>query len=443
MSVSLIKKIHQHMPNSLARVAAPVIHRRLIDNKTFQWQYNQLIQYDTASADEIEAKQLEILRSFLITAGKKVPYYRALFIESGFNPWEMRDKGDLGVLPLLTKETVRDRRQELLNPDFSDSYSATTGGSSGKSLVIDLARESIYRERAFIYHYWSKFGFDYRTDRLATFRGAPSGNRHYRWNPLYNEVLLTPLLLNSKTVEMYSETIESFHADYLQGYPSAIAQYCLLAKTSGIRAPKTVRAIFLVSENLLDEQKRVILDYFDTPISMYYGHTERSVFAELKPGQSNVYRFNPLYGFTELIDNPDGNIVCTGFLNPRMPLVRYATDDTATPLPGGTEFAITGHRNGKAIVGRGGEALTQTSFEGIHSAILARIDGYQIIQERRGTAEFCFMSRFSATENDVKEISSELTRIFPSVRWTARQVDSFSLSDRGKFQPIISFLTHQ
>lgn len=433
MGIAMLKKLNQKMPDRIKSIFAPLIKRQLIGNPFFLEQYNLLKDADFYTIEESKSQQLELLRNCLIRAYENVPYYQEIFDKHDFSPYAFSDFKQLQNIPILEKETVQRRFSDLVDDTCMDFYEATTGGSSGVATRVSLDKASIYKERAFIYHFWNKFGYDYTKSKLATFRGIP-GAKNTKLNPLYGEIQLTPFNMSSNTIYEYVKAIDCFGAEFIQGYPSAIANFCRLAREKNLSLRKPMKAVFLISENLLEWQRAEIESYFSCPIVPFYGHTERSVFAECDNGLEQGYRFNPLYGYTEVMD--DGSIVCTGFINPRMPLIRYKLDDAAFATKE-LYFLIEGHRDGTAIIGSNGEEITQTSFEGMHVKALAKVSAYQLIQQSIGECDFLFMAEKRLSQVEIDKIAEELNCGITSLKWTPMQVETFQLTDRGKFKPII------
>jgi hypothetical protein len=69
-----------------------------------------------SSRDERDAMQLASLRALLEHAGLNVPYWRQLFRTNGFDPRQVRSVSDLEALPVLTRELVQERLDELVEP---------------------------------------------------------------------------------------------------------------------------------------------------------------------------------------------------------------------------------------------------------------------------------------------------------------------------------------
>ena len=172
MNISIIKKINEKMPYWMKRPFTRIIRERLINNSVFKKEYQELCKADVLSQKERETTQLSLLRNALNHAYNHSPFYKKVFDENDFNPNSIESVEDIKRLPILTKENLKRNLEEIVTDDITDSYVVTTGGTTGEPTKIMMDKDAIYREWAFIYHYWSKYGYDYRTSRLATFRGV-------------------------------------------------------------------------------------------------------------------------------------------------------------------------------------------------------------------------------------------------------------------------------
>ena len=435
MGIALLKKLNNSLPDSVKLLGAPFIRRQLIYNKIFQNQLNQLNEGDLYTDSQLKEYQMEKLRDILIHAYEHTIYYKKVFDKIGFDPKEFNDINEFKKIPLLTKEIIQKNYEELQSDDIKDFYLGETGGSSGEPLKLLLDKESIYREKAFIYHFWSKYGYDYKHTRIVTFRGVEFNNKISKINPLYNEMLLNPFVLSEQNVELYIKKIEDFKADYIHGYPSAIANFCRLVHKKNFSLKRKIHAVFLISENCTSEQKQLIETTLKCKTVAFYGHTERAVFAE-QEGYKKSYKFNKFYGYTEIQEHTKGNIVCTGFINRKFPLIRYAVDDEAIKVADDS-YKVKGHRNGDCLYGRNGEMVTQAALN-FHDDTFEKTCGYQIYQDKLGIAQCRVQSEYKLEEDDLRKIKNALERKSNSVLvWDVIQVSSFELTKRVKFKLII------
>lgn len=158
MGIALLKKLNTNMPDSVKNAFAPIIRGKLIYSRVFREQINELDKMDSMTYADIEKAQFGKLKITLIHAYEHTEYYKKIFDEIGFNVYGFNNPEQLKMIPVLTREQITQNLEALSADDVTDYYSATTGGSTGSPLKVYLDRDSIYKEKAFIYHFWSKYG---------------------------------------------------------------------------------------------------------------------------------------------------------------------------------------------------------------------------------------------------------------------------------------------
>jgi len=355
---------------------------------------------DATPLDIIKEEQFNKLKETLTRGYEHTRYYKKLFDQCGFDVYNFKDTEEMKKIPLLTRTDIDANFDELQADDISDYYLSMSGGSSGTSLKVLLDKELVYRERAFIYHFWSKAGYDYKTSKIASFRGGIDfGSKLNKYNPIYNEIQLNPCAINAGSIRRYVYLINKFNADFIHGHPSAVYSFCKYAKEAGINLKNRFKATLFISENIYDYQRDFIEKTLGIKSYAYYGHTERSVFAEQV---SEGYRFNHYYCFTELCRQPGSSVVTTGFLNQKMPLIRYELDDSTSYLSEHDSYLITGHRDG-ILYGKNGEIISAATLY-IHNNILDKVANQQFVQEEHGKAKMLICPINELGESDRKII---------------------------------------
>lgn len=115
--------------------------------------------------------QLLRLRNLLNDAGTYVPYYREMFKSIGFDPKDFRSLKDLRQLPILDKETVREKGHLFFSQGkVGRRISTHTSGTTGKALHLKLSVEANQRSYACVWFHYSWVGVR-RGDRVATLAG--------------------------------------------------------------------------------------------------------------------------------------------------------------------------------------------------------------------------------------------------------------------------------
>jgi phenylacetate-CoA ligase len=94
-------------------------------------------------ADRIERVQLASLRALLLHAASQVPYFRELFSRIGFDPRDVTERAHLAELPLLTRDIVRERYDDLVDPaSRATNIHKGTGGTTGSPLRFEYCNQS-------------------------------------------------------------------------------------------------------------------------------------------------------------------------------------------------------------------------------------------------------------------------------------------------------------
>jgi phenylacetate-CoA ligase len=435
----LLKKINEKMPDSLKRLLSPFIRRKLISNSVFLTQYTELEQYSTLSQKEKDEKLQQSLKTILLHAYNTIPFYKKVFDECQFDPTYFRSLDELKKIPIIDKQTVLDNFESMTSSSDITAYKTSTGGSSGKPLTIFQDVDAVYRQKAFVYHYWSRLGYNYKASKIASFRGVEFGNRYYKYNPIDNVIIMSPFRLTDSTVSQYIKKIESFGASYLHGYPSALLNLAKIMKRNDLSFAKQIEGVFFASENLYPEDQEFIEEQFGCKSLVFYGHTERAVFAEQI---DESYSFNNCYGYTELIEDENGDfdIACTGFLNEKMPLIRYMPDDKINSKDG--KLSISGHIDKSALIGVNNERITMTAIN-FHTDTFKKIKSFQFEQNIIGKAILRVVEDEEISEGDIQEMNKALdVKIKDILDVSIVVVDSIPLTKRGKFERIIQHIEH-
>lgn len=426
MDTNKLKKMYEKMPEPVKDVLATPIHRGLVGNKIFISQTRELEASESMSGDQLAELQLSKLRDLCEYCYAASPFYKRRFDEAGVCP-ETVTFEKFATLPLLDKEQVLASYDEISVPIPGEgSYAAETGGSSGRRLVVMNSDECFYRENAFAMHFYGTLGYDFRRSKLAYFGG--DGSTLVTTSPLYRMVRCNTKLLNEGNLAEAVRRIDAFAPDYLRGLTSSVSFFAQLLSQTGMRLRKRPKGVFLQSENIHPYQLRQFEEAFGCPVRISYGSTERTVFGEQVAwdGDTPVYKFNRLYGLTEIVD---GHIVGTGFINRRMPLLRYEIDDAVEPRAGG--YAIKGHRN-VPVVGRNGEHISTASLCDLGESA-SRLLSFQFVQDEPGRLR---MDYITASELDDAEKDALLrslgSKFMGNMECELRRVDVLQLTPRGK-----------
>ncbi len=399
------------------------------------------------SGDRIRDGQVSKLNHMLSHASVNVPYYR----ERGL-PTSVRQLEDLRGLPLLTKEDVRRAGRALCAPGRSRRpLEIHTGGTTGTPLAIYCDRAALQRNYAFFSRLllWARVP---RGARVATFAGRTfvppdqTGPPYWRSNYAANTLLMSSYFLSPQTVDAYIERLIAFKPDLIDAYPSSIefvARRLLRTGAPDIRP----RAIVTSSETLSPPVRDLIQRAFGCAVFDHYGGAEMAAF--ISQCEAGSYHVNPEFGIVEIIRDgrpaaagESGEIVATGFVNPVMPLIRYATGDVAVPAGGscscGRAFPVVARIEGRmddVVITPDGRRIGRLDpiFKGTNSIVESRL-----VQDAFDHVRIEVVPAAGYSDADEAALLDELRRrLGPSMRADVRRVPSLPRAPSGKLRMVV------
>lgn len=282
--------------------------------------------------EEIVSFQVRALQETVSRARAMVPYY------ASYPRIELCNFDDLRLLPVLTRETVRENRESFLARDTPPhrrivaGTTGTTGGNLKVSYTEKLARENwafLLRQRA-----WA--GVKPRQPRVTFFgaRVVPTSRAmppYWTRNLPEGQVLCSIFHLSERTAADYLNFLHQHHGTVLEGFPSVLSILADFALSRGETIP--MRAVFTSGEPLYSTSREKIELAFQASTFDSYGMTEYcGLIQQCEKGEMHLA---PEYGFLEILDknndpvagDEEGYFVWTGFLNRAMPLLRYRIGD--------------------------------------------------------------------------------------------------------------------
>lgn len=431
-NLTLVKKLYKATPHSLTRILE-LLPFDFFCGKAYRRQMKAI---EECSYEPASDKHIEALLDFANDVIKNVPYYIDFCNKNKIS--KLNDLGDFYSLPVISKEMLSNNLDLFADSRYRDkSYSVSTGGTTGNQLSFLMENEAFGKEWAFVNSYIREIGGN-ENDRRLCLRGVSGIEKDslIGYNPLYKEMLISPFHLTEERIEKDIELIIKFKPKWIHGYPSSVA---LLAKhllKLGRKIP-SVEFVLLVSEKLYDEQCEIITSVFGYNIHTFYGMTERVIFA---PFINNKFVPNPLYC---LVEDINGELIGTGFVNRSFPLLRYKTGDAAITTKASNGIVtsmseILGRWGKEFLIGASGVHISMTALN-VHCGALTSVDKFQFVQEKQGE---CFLNIVLNEELDAKKINDILSafqnKVGSELLIQIRIVERIELSKRGKHVFIIN-----
>ena len=299
-------------------------------SKVFWNTYNFLQESQWWSKEKLEEYQMGELEKLLKHAYENVPYYRKIFDERGLKPKDIQDFEDLKKLPYLTKDKFRynfnNKKIISKNIKLSKLPLSHTSGTTGKPLQFYENEDTRAKEWAFICHQWSRVGYK-PGDKRVELRGSVNQKNPIFYSKPSNVIRFSPIIENKEKAKLYLKKMEEFGAEFLHGYPGAIASFALLIKKYKLNINFKLKAILFASEIIYEWERNIAEEVFCCRIFSHYGCAEKVILAA-ECEKNQIYHCLPQYGVTEF-DPQTKEVIATGFLNTVDPFIRYKMTDVA------------------------------------------------------------------------------------------------------------------
>jgi len=459
MISGLFEKLYYRSPIFFQNIAISLYGLKLKLNRNSGDYHKYLAEYSTHlgfSKEEVDDYSLKKLREILEVASEKVPYYRRFFSETGFSLQFFSTIEDIKKIPLLDKETLRKESMDFINESYINKSLTKIGttGSTGTPLSVYCNANVRQRNYAVYDRFLSQVGIA-ANKRKATLGGRiliPSDLHrppYWRYSFFQRNLLMSSYHLSDETIPLYIEKLRKFFPHYIDSYPSSIYMIADYAERYGIDIKGLTTAITTSGETLHDAQREVIEKKFGVHVYDQYGSAEMCVF--ISQCSHGTYHVNNDFGLVEFLDDKgesampgeEAEIVCTGFINDVMPLIRYRIGDRAlvgdsVPCACGSPFPKV-----KALLGRNDDVIVTP--EGMRVGRLSPVlKGFpvkeaQYVQDCVSKVRVLLVSSEGYTaETEANFILELRKRLGQSISIEIEYVDYIERGKGAKFKSIIS-----
>ncbi len=310
-------------------------YRRFLEQSQW-WPQAQLLEF-----------QWRGLRALLDHVFQSAPYYRRKYAEAGIQRADIRSMDDFRRLPVLTREEVREHRQELRSTSYRGRLIPhATGGSSGIPTQFYITIESYdWRTAATQRAYdWSGCRLG---ERALYLWGAPIGDlppakalkkktHEFVQNQLvFNTFSQSPILWNG----IYQQALK-FKPRLMVGYVNSLDEFARFLSENGLPMPG-VKAVIAAAEPLHENVRQRIQQAVGAPVFNTYGSREfMSLAAECELHRGlHINCENILLETADPASAEPSEILVTDLHNYGMPFLRYAIGDAGllekSPCPCG------------------------------------------------------------------------------------------------------------
>jgi phenylacetate-CoA ligase len=294
------------------------------------------------SREEVERAATQDLIRLLSYAGANVPYYRELFRAQRFDPRAIESRADLAELPLLTREIVQERYDDLVDPAHrGKNIKKGTSGSTGKPLKFEYSAESeCWRQAVKLRGYgWA----GYRPGRKTFFywaavSGGPPSAKIRIDRALKRETFIDSMKQDLPARQSALDVLRRTRPEIIVCYTQACAQFARWITDNGLRDWDDIPVI-CAAEAVLPADRAALSNAFGPDIFETYGSRETMLMAaECESHQGMHLSEENLV--LEVVRNgrpvaagESGDVVVTDLHNYGMPMIRYVNGDLAVRGP--------------------------------------------------------------------------------------------------------------
>jgi phenylacetate-CoA ligase len=355
-----------------------------------------------AGAEEMRARQNEQMQAILAHAHRHVPYYREVLsscgaVDAGGNVRLER----LGEIPLLTKEIIRTRFEDLKSDDLGGrkwGYN-TSGGSTGEPvrLIQDRVYDAWSEAITTLYDLWTGYR---RGDRKAVLWGSERDlfvgretlkRRLYWW--LENSMRLNAFRMTAANMHQYVDALNRNRPRQILAYAAAIYELSRFIEREGIRVLPP-GSILASAGTLSPAMRETIERVFRSPVFNRYGSREAANVACECEKHEGLHVSAPTHYVeilrgdgTPALPGETAEIVITLLTNYAMPLIRYRIGDLAAwadrPCSCGRAWPLLKHVAGRITDTFVSSAGTRTDGEYFTHLFYYRkwVEKFQVVQE--------------------------------------------------------------
>lgn len=401
--------------------------------------------YDTWTYERKLAHQQEELVSFVRFAYENSTFYHEFYKDVDMASIQTAE--DLKKLPILEKEVLRQRIDDVMIQTDEPCWKPSTGGTTGKSLQVTMTYSDMMRRMAILDHFKAKVGFEHRKMRRATFNGKhivppeQTKKKFWRYNASCKQKIYSSFHITEENMRYYVEDLNRFKPQALDGFFTSMCDIAGYIERHNIALTFRPIAIFPTSETLTDEGRALLERVFGCKVYNQYASSEGAPFVNDCPEQHLHVLLAS--GVIETYDDTD-EVLVTSFTTHATPLIRYRIGDRMVfdgdaDCPCGDSSPLV-----RSIEGRSrdylytGDGMRLSHFGSILKGLPAVVIHMQLVQERREEVLLLLQVDTALfTAEHERRIRENFTHAFgKNTGLTIRYVDEIPREPSGKYRMI-------
>lgn len=306
--------------------------------------FREMVAAERAPSAEADRRTAERSASIASHAFRSSEFYREFYTAAGFSKRDVAQSKNFALLPLLTKDAIRDAGDALIASGLSANrrLPSRTGGSTGMPLLV--YNDASAPTAAYWWRIYSWWGIRPADNTAYIYRQARHGLRQFvydaQWWPT-RHMLLDARSITTDGMEQFEREWRRVRPALLVGYVQGVFTFAEWLRATDRTVPSP-RAVSLTASVLQAGQRRLIEDVIGAPVYDTYRSAEIPWIAAECEARSGLHvladqRRVEIVGDTGVGDVDGGqlgSIVVTDFTNRVYPLVRYSIGDQSRYIQG-------------------------------------------------------------------------------------------------------------
>ena len=415
----------------------------------------QGLRFRIESAGMSEKEKLEWilhrLRDSVRRACRDTLYYRRLFSEAGFDPWEEFGFDAFGRLPVLDRQDILQNGQALASRSVPTAQMRkdSTGGTTGQPTELWLGPE----ERG-----WQESGFDHFMQRLGVIRGARIGllwghhldpvasarPRDRIRDFMSNTRWFDCFRLSPEVLGRYHRELDAWRPHCVIAYASALGALAEEVKAGGARPSYPISCFVTGAEKLMPHHRSLIESVFGCYVHERYGGRDIGLVG-FQMDRPRTLDFE--IDWANVLVEPEtvggeAAILVTKLHGDGMPMIRYKVGDIGRfprgSQPGQPTFIL------HEIVGRDVERIWLDESTWVHGNQFPHmmkdypVREFQVVQHADLTVTIRVVPRQGFSDTDRRNILATVSANTPGLTVHLELMTEIPRTISNKLRPVIS-----
>lgn len=291
-----------------------------------------LIKYDKASKEILDEEQNRRLVEFLQYCKSNSAYYVSKIGDvDPCNPMKT-----LLSIPILSKEELRINQGTIKTIDKLGAFIGKTGGTTGKSLEVNVLWEDAQMRFAMLDVFRERFGYQFGK-KTAWFSGKGiltdrdiTSKIFWKTDLVHNIRYYSTFHISDKYIQYYIDNLWKYKPEFIVGFPSSIVEIARYGIRNQLKPMTFIKAIFPTAETKDPIEARDMLAFFGADARDQYASSEGANF--ITECEAGNLHYDMLTGIIEVVDNQykptnEGRMLITSFTTRGTPLIRYDIGD--------------------------------------------------------------------------------------------------------------------